>query len=298
MATQRNIDSDSTGSLEGLFNIGQVVKVRIIEIKQDGSLLIASILKATSDFVSPTAEISKIQIGSTVSGAVTDVHKDNAVLRLIPSQLTALLSLNNLANFRSIPVFHLRASLKVGEVLDDLVVVSKNSEKALLIVAAQPKQKPRLPAQDPSLTLENLQVGRSYPGLVIKQSRRGVTVRLTKHVFGTLHPTDLADDYSTINALPSLESVVNAVVISVDGSSRQVALSTRASRLRGKDAARSEIVDPEILDIKTLKVGQMVRGFVKSVADAGLFVSLSRVLDARVQIKELFDEVRGSTLTS
>ena len=52
------------------------------------------------------------------------------------------------------------------------------------------------------------------------------------------------------------------------------------------------MIDPEITDIGDLRRGQSVRGVVKSVADAGLFVSLGRSIDARVQIKELFDDVR------
>jgi len=34
-----------------------------------------------------------------------------------------------------------------------------------------------------------------------------------------------------------------------------------------------------------------VRGFIKSIVEHGLFVMLGRGIDARVQIKELFDEV-------
>jgi rRNA biogenesis protein RRP5 len=280
-----------TQTLEGLFGIGQVVKVRITEVKPDGTLLVASILQATSEFVSPTTEINKIQIGSTVSGTVTDIHRDNVVLKLIPTQATALLSLNNLANFRTTSVSQLRASLKTGAVFEDLVVVSKNSSKSLVIVATQPKKRTKLPAQDSSLRMENLKVGQSYLGMVVKQSRKGATVRLAKHVFGTLHPTDVSDDYSTSNSFPAVESMINVMVIDLDVSSHQVVLSTRPSRVNGEAGAKTGLADPEVADIQSLKIGQTVRGFVKSVADSGVFVALSRALDARVQIKELFDEV-------
>jgi len=267
------------------------VKVRITEVKPDRTLLVASILKASAKFVSPATEINKIQIGSMVSGTVADVHKDNVVLKLIPTQATALLSLNNLANFRTTSVSQLRASLKIGLSLDDLVVVSKNSPKSLVIVAVQPKQKAKLPAQDSSLRIDKLKIGQSYPGMVVKQNKKGATVRLAKHVFGTLHPTDASDDYSTSSSFPAVDSVINVMVIDVDVPSHRVVLSTRPSRVNGKASAKSGLVDPEVSDIQNLEIGQTVRGFVKSVTDSGLFVALSRVLDARVQIKELFDEV-------
>lgn len=268
-----------------------MVKVRITEIKPDGTLLVASILKTASEFVSQAAEVNKIQMGDTISGTIADIHKDNVVLKLIPSQVTALLSLTNLANHRAISIPQLRTSLKKGSVLDGLVVVSKNSSKSLVIVAAQPKQKAKLPVQDPNLNVEGLKVGQTYPGLVIKHTRKGATVRLAKHVFGNLHITDLTDDYSTFNALPAMESVVTVAVTNVDVPSHQVGLSIRPSRLNINPSSKSQVTDPEIRDIQDLKVGGTVRGFVKSVADSGLFVSLSRMLDARVQIKELFDEV-------
>jgi rRNA biogenesis protein RRP5 len=42
-----------------------------------------------------------------------------------------------------------------------------------------------------------------------------------------------------------------------------------------------------------LHVGQALRGFIKSVTEHGLFVTIGRNLDARIQIRELFDEVRS-----
>jgi transcriptional accessory protein Tex/SPT6 len=50
-------------------------------------------------------------------------------------------------------------------------------------------------------------------------------------------------------------------------------------------------VDREINSVEDLKVGETVRGFVKSIPEHGIFVTLGRWIDARVQIKELFDEV-------
>ena len=53
-----------------------------------------------------------------------------------------------------------------------------------------------------------------------------------------------------------------------------------------------KIVDQEINHISDIHVGDTVRGSIKSVADHGLFVTIGRDIDARVQIRELFDDVR------
>ncbi|PVF94509.1 hypothetical protein CPB86DRAFT_43532 [Serendipita vermifera] len=279
----------SPQSLEGLFTIGQVVKVRILDVKEDKNLVIASIIKATGpDIESMNLSISKIDIGSTVSGALTAVHKDQLVLKLEPSSVPALLSLNNLANYRGVSLEELRKKLEVGENLEELVVVSRNPSKGIVIVATKPKAVNKLPATSASLSLESLKVGQKIPGLVVKHTKRGATVRLAKHLFGALHPTDVSDDYDSTSPLPSLDSVVHATIIAVDLTRRQVTLSTRPSR--GTGSKEATIRDPEINDIESLKTGQYVRGFVKEIAESGLFVSLSRNLDARIQIKELFDQ--------
>jgi rRNA biogenesis protein RRP5 len=158
-------------------------------------------------------------------------------------------------------------------------------------VAAKPKAKSKLPTANTTLKMEDLQIGQKLPGLVVKYTKKGATVKLGKHVFGMLHPTDASDNYSPGHMLPVVDSVVQAVVIGINLSDRQVALSTRPSRVNSE--RMPEVVDQEIKSLDDLRVGQRVRGLVKSVADSGLFVSLSRSIDARVQIKELFDEVRG-----
>lgn len=275
-------------TLEGLFNVGQVVKVRIAEVKHDERVLVASILKAdAAEFVTPE-DFAKLEIGHTVSGNITHIHKENIVLKLQPTHIDALLSLNNIANHRGTSVAQIRSSLKIGDTIDELMVVSKNPANNLAIVAIKPKQKPKMPLNNSSLTIENLHTGQILTGLVVKHSRKGSVVRLGKHVFGNLHPTDAADNYSSGTVLPAVDSVVRVAILEVDQPTRQVVLSTRPSRL-GLD---SDIVDPEICGLQDLQIGQSVKGLVKSIVDHGVFVSLSRTLDARVQIRELFDEVK------
>lgn len=287
-----SVSDTSTHTLEGLFNIGQVVKICIIEIKPDSNLLVGSILKAASSGgVAPIPDISNIEVGNTVSGTVFEIHKENIVLTLEPTGIRALLSLNNLANHRHVSVSQLRSSIQRGDTLDDLVVMTKNATKALVIVAAKPKPKARLPASDAALKIEDLKTGQKLPGLVVKHTRKGAIVKLGKHVAGTLHATDVSDDYSTTNRYPAIDSVIQTIVVDIDAQNHQIVLSTRPSRLAQDESAKGSVLDPEISGLEALRIGQTIRGFVKGITDSGLFVSLSRSIDARVQIRELFDEV-------
>jgi rRNA biogenesis protein RRP5 len=253
----------------------------------------ASIRRAAPSFDINVADISAVEIGTNVEGAVVEVHKDNAVLSLKESNIRALLSLKNLANHRNISIPQLRTSLEVGEELDELVVVTRNPEKGIVIVANRPKTKPALEHKQ-VLTMETVEVGQLVGGRVLRHSHNCTVLKFSGKITGTLHPTDTSDDYETGVHFPVLDAIVKAAVISFDKDKKQLVVSTRVSRTQPED--HPPIVDREINGIEELKVGETVRGFVKSIPEHGIFVTLGRSIDARVQIRELFDEVGSSGL--
>ncbi|KAH9178640.1 nucleic acid-binding protein [Lactarius sanguifluus] len=275
------------GSLSGNFKVGKPVKVRIISVNSEKGNITASIRRAAPIFDINVADISAVEIGTNVDGVVTDIHKDNAVLSLNPSDIRALLSLKNLANHRNLSISQLRSSLKVGEVLDELVVVTRNTEKGFVIVASRPKTKPAIEHKQ-VLTMETVEIGQVVGGRVLRHFHSGTVVKFSGKITGTLHPTDASDDYEAGTPFPALDSIIKAAVISVDKDKKQLVVSSRASKTQPDD--HPPVVDREIDHVGDLKVGETVRGFVKSIPEHGLFVTLGRSIDARVQIKELFDE--------
>lgn len=255
------------------------------------SNITASIRRAAPSF--DIADISAVEIGTNVEGVVIEIHKDNAVLSLKQSNIRAFLSLKNLANNRNLSLPQLRTSLKVGEELDELVVVTRNPEKGIVIVANRPKAKPALEHKQ-ALTMEGIKVGQVVGGRVLRHSHNSTVLKFSGKITGTLHPTDTSDDYETGVPFPILDSIVKAAVISFDKDKKQLVVSTRASRIQPED--HPPIVDREINGIEDLKVGETIRGFIKGIPEHGIFVTISRSIDARVQIKELFDKVRTSIL--
>jgi len=250
--------------------------------------MVASIRQAASNFKSIVTDISGVEIGNIVEGVVSEIHKDNAVLTLQPTQVRALISLNNLANHRGSSLPQLRVVLKVGDKLEELVVVTRNPEKGFVIVANKPKVKATLPTKG-SLSMESVSIGQMVGGRITRQTRHGALVKLAAHIRGTLHPTDTSDNYEAGISFPAVDSILKATVIGIDQAKKQLTLSTRHSKMYPDQA--NPVVDREINDVADLMQGETVRGFIKSVAEHGLFVTIGRNIDARVQIRELFDEV-------
>lgn len=265
-----------------------MVKVRIISVDPDNSHIVASIRQASSDFKAIT-DINGVEIGNIVEGVVAEVHKENAIITLQPTQVRALISLNNLANHRLTSLSQLRIALKVGDKLEELVIVSRFPEKGFVIVASRPKAKVALLPKG-SISMASAAIGQIVGGRVTRHTRNGAYVKLTAHIGGVLHPTDISDNYDVGNPFPSIDSILKAVVIGVDLSKNQLALSTRQSRMHPDQ--NKPVFDREIKTVGDLVVGETIRGFIKSIAEHGLFVTLGRDIDARVQIKELFDEVQ------
>jgi rRNA biogenesis protein RRP5 len=182
----------------------------------------------------------------------------------------------------------LRTTLQVGEKLDELVVVTRNPEKSLVIVANKPKSKAVLP-KGSTITMESLTVGQLIGGRVTRHTRQGALIKITSHIGGLLHLTDLSDDFETGASLPAVDTIIKAAVVGIDSAKRQLTLSTRHSRMYPDQV--HAVADREIGDISDVQVGISVRGFIKNVAEHGVFVNIGRDVDARVQIRELFDEV-------
>ncbi|BFZ59560.1 rRNA bioproteinsis protein rrp5 [Saitoella coloradoensis] len=142
--------------------------------------------------------------------------------------------------------------------------------------------------KNPITNYESLSVGAIIPARVTKITEQGLIVQLSDELIGRVYLTDIADEYS---AEPTKgfekDQIVRVCVVEVDVSNKRIACSTRVSRTLSSSAAK---VDAEINTVNDLTKDSVVRGYVRNVADNGLYVSLGRSVVARVKIAELFDE--------
>ncbi|KAL9983734.1 hypothetical protein ACROYT_G005955 [Oculina patagonica] len=121
---------------------------------------------------------------------------------------------------------------------------------------------------------------------------QGLLVRLPMYKCGLVALTDLRDSYME-NPLESFQvmQLVRCYVLSTKEKDH-FDLSLRPSRTEAVSTVNEEVVgtdklDREIKSLDELKEGKIVRGYVKSCSDFGVFVSLAHHIVARVQIKNL-----------
>lgn len=274
-----------------MFTVGRVIPVRIIGVDVERQRIVASARQAASSFTKP-GEISSVEIGTVLKGEITGLHETNIVLALEPSRIKALMSYSTLARHRKVSIDDLKLALDKKQILEDLVVVSKNADKGFVIVGLVPSKAAKTVETevDPvngSLTFESLAVGQIITGRVSSRVPTGLLVQISRSLKGRVPPTEVSDDFEAAKGSAlAIGAHVACYVLKIDTEFRRVELSLRASRIN-KDVL---VKDPIVSSVEELKVGQSVRGFVKNVANAGLFVALGGDITARVQIKELFDE--------
>lgn len=139
-----------------------------------------------------------------------------------------------------------------------------------------------------SLTLNNLKAGLVLPARVTKLHDSHIVVQINENVAGPIFLEQLADDYD--QAKPSefkVGDVIRVCVTHVDPANKKISLSARPSKVLSSSLP---VKDAAITSRKDLKVGQVVRGFVKRVDEKAIYVRLGPSVDAMVAVGHLSDE--------
>lgn len=137
------------------------------------------------------------------------------------------------------------------------------------------------------LAFGDISPGMILPGRVTKVTEKQVIMQLGEALVGAVNLIDMADDYSKANlTVHQKNEVLRACVVAVDKANKKIYLSLRPSKVLSSSLP---VQDREITSLKELKVNAVVRGFVKRVADSGLFVSVGHDVTAYVRVSDLSD---------
>lgn len=222
--------------------------------------------------------VDKVEVGSTWLASVNNVADDC---------LWVNLSSNVRGRIRAMDVSHDVSQLKdlaknfpVGSVLR-AKVVKVDTENNRLDLSA------RLGGSSSPVTLQDLSKGVVLPGRVTKITEHQVMIQLSESLSAPINLVDLADDYSKADPTAYQKNQTLRVCIKdVDVPNKRIMLSARPSRVL---SSTLPVKDPDITSISQLKVNDIRRGFIKNVADNGIFVSLASSVTALVRVSDLSD---------
>ncbi|XP_037329147.2 protein RRP5 homolog [Pungitius pungitius] len=136
-----------------------------------------------------------------------------------------------------------------------------------------------------SLTgVHQLETGSVTLGMVTNSHPQfGVQMKLPFGNLGTAAVTDLRDAYKP-NPLAgySKDQLLRCFLLGKENGTWQ--LSLRLSRLNPEQS--KPVKDPEVLSVDHLRAGQVIRGYVKSVSEHGVFIRLSMSITGRAQLQQ------------
>ncbi|XP_051472658.1 protein RRP5 homolog isoform X1 [Apus apus] len=160
---------------------------------------------------------------------------------------------------------HPEKSFKNGQAISATVTGTDVTEKNLCL----------------SLTgIQSLKQGTITVGMITKLTPHiGLTIALPSGKIGRVSIFHLSDTYME-NPLSDFKvgKIVRCYILSNENG--KIQLSLRQSRLNPK--SNSKVEDVEIISIKDVKKGQLVRGYVKSITPSGVFFGLSTSLMGRI----------------
>ena len=135
--------------------------------------------------------------------------------------------------------------------------------------------------------LQDLSEGMILPGRITKVTERQIMIQLSDSLSAPIHLVDLADDYSKANPTTYYKNqIIRVCVKNIDVTNKKIILSARPSKVL---SSTLPIRDPDLISISQLKVNDIRRGFIKNVADNGIFISLASNVTAFVRISDLSD---------
>ena len=222
--------------------------------------------------------IDKVEVGSSWLVYVNNVADDCLWVNLSPN-VRGRIRVMDVSDDVS-QLNDLSKNFPVGSVLK-AKVLKVDVENNRLDLSARPD------GSSAPLTLEDLSKNMVLPGRITKTTERQIMVQLNESLSAPIHLVDLADDYSKANpTLYHKNQIVRVWIKDIDAPNHKITLSARPSKVLSSSLP---VKDPDIESVSQLKINDIRRGFVKNVAENGIFVSLASNVTAFIRISDLSD---------
>lgn len=218
-----------------------------------------------------TKSLEEINIGQELTGFVNNSSGNHLWLTISPV-LKARISLLDLADNDSNFSENIESVFPLGSALQ-VKVASIDREHGFVNAIGK---------SHVDINMSTIKVGDELPGRVLKIAEKYVLLDLGNKVTGISFITDALNDFSlTLKEAfeDKINNVIPTTVLSVDEQNKKIELSLRSATAKTRSIKSHE----------DLKQGEIVDGIVKNVNDKGIFVYLSRKVEAFVPVSKLSD---------
>ncbi|KAJ5558964.1 hypothetical protein N7461_002936 [Penicillium sp. DV-2018c] len=283
------------------FKLGQVVNVHALSVDASAERLAVS-CKDPSTFTEKYRQaFENLHPGHLVAGTVFEKTNNDVLIKLDESGLVARLDSQHLIDGSPSKQSAMLSKLRVGQKLNELLVLSIQRAHRLIKVSTRASLKKAAKQNNMPADFDQVQEGSVVTGFVRNITPDGVFVEFLGGLTGLL-PKRLIDDASLEQPLYGLSKAQTIVVNvqSVDADSQRFILSMKpvtAPQVSTKKAAKQQtddtVINPTDKNIKSMSdftFGRVVECKIVSVKATQLNVQLADNIQGRIDVSEVFDD--------
>ncbi|KAI5301453.1 rRNA biogenesis protein rrp5, partial [Ascosphaera pollenicola] len=289
------------------FTVGQVVNVHALSVEAENNRLVISCKDPTTFTAAYKTAFENVQPGDIVSGAVFEKSAEDVLLKLDGSGLVARLAAEHIGDHKPSKVAGALGRVRVGQKLNDLVVLDIQRTHRLIKVTGKPSLKEALGKGELLAKFEDVAPGKKVTGLVRNITPDGVFVEFLGGLTGLLpkrlvkEESAQVPDFGLVRGqvvsvwVSKVEEDTRRFYLSMSADAAAAAAATPAVREKGekKDVAVAKsinAVDPAITSAEDLSFGRVTKARVVSVKDTQINVQLADNIQGRIDVSEVFDE--------
>ena len=283
------------------FRIGQVVNVHIVSVDPAEKRMLVS-CKDLSVFGAAQQEALKdLKPGDSVTGNVTEKTIDKVVVELEPSHLKATLPIEHLADGSTHKCASLAKKIRVGQVLRELVLLSKQEAKCVVRLTSKPSLVNAAKQGKLLKNFDDVVEGSEVQGFVKNITPTGVFVQFAGDLTGLLLKQHIADDAIRLPEFGMRRNQsLTTRILSVDHNQRRFLLTLKplpdkqtgsegADAVEKYDRALTNPVDEVSLSVDDFTLGKLTKAKIVSIKETQMNVQLAEAIQGRIDVSEVFD---------
>ncbi|RMZ71103.1 hypothetical protein GMOD_00005609 [Pyrenophora seminiperda CCB06] len=281
------------------FTNGQVVKVRVVSVDAKERQLLVSCKDPAAIDTNKEAAFNALNPSNIIKGTVIEKSDDSVTLD-IGNGVKGILRIGHLTDGSAKKDISTMKKIRVGGVLEDLVVLTKHGKTRSATVSNKPSLRKDAQASKLAISIEDLQAGEMVHGFVRGILPDKIFVELANGISGVLFKSQLLDEMiSEPNFGLRKDQSITARVTHVDAGKGFFWLSMKAESdldtahtvdtLVVTGEALVDPVDPSIATTGDIKFGTLTTVRIKAIKTTQLNVELADNVTGRISVSELFD---------
>ncbi|ORX93442.1 nucleic acid-binding protein [Basidiobolus meristosporus CBS 931.73] len=287
------------------FNVGQVVKCRVLTVDPEREQLRVSFKSEASSAIAReerNTDMSAVALGEIVSGKVTSLLQDVVHLILEPTNIRATLPVAHLSDHLGSILKSITGSIKVGDTISDMVVYAKNEQKSVAMVSRKPLLVKAAKKNQWPKSASEVSVGSIIPGYVRNVTDFAVFVGFVGDFGGIAFKNNISDQFVAAPAdhfSPQQTVLCNVTSVNVEEGRVELSLKPSQTSIDNATYAKTKGVfarlakDPFDKTIETFddyQPGRITKGQVASIKELQVNINLAANIKGRVHISEIYDQ--------